>query len=134
MTADPDLDPVYLRAEINALCRQELELTEQAESLSRIPQKPRRAPLDAVNDLSHAENGISFDKHVNVIGHNLKRMHDHAQFTCYSLDDLLQSRFDRIDKHCAPILRTPDNLILEAGNCPGVAPIPIHARQYMPGE
>jgi hypothetical protein len=60
-------------------------------------------------------------------------MHDHIKLGCYFLNDPLQSRFNRGVKHCTPILGAPNETIFESRNCPGIAPIPIHARHYTRG-
>jgi hypothetical protein len=101
------------------------------------PQDTGSVGLDLGDKLSGCPTRVRFEKQVNVVRHHLKRVDSHVTHFGRFVDQFLQSSFDSVDQHLAPIFWAPDDVILEAENCPGIARISgvttIHAALYKCG-
>ena len=79
-----------------------------------LPQNTRCVTLESIDDLRDTTGRIGFDKQVNVVRHDFHLVNREVQFVGFFLQQNSQPSIHQIDKHLSSILRTPDNVILQA--------------------
>jgi hypothetical protein len=76
-------------------------------------QRVRRKALQPVHDLSHTDRRTAFDKQMHVVGHNLHDVNRQSQLFGLLAKKDFQSRIYRLHQYGAPVLRTPDDVVLQ---------------------
>ena len=94
----------------------------------------RRVGLDLRDKLGRGPTRVSLQEQVDVIGHNLEGVNRHVAQLSGFVDQFLEADLDSTDQDLPTILRTPDDVILEAENGPGVprvsSPVVTYAALY----
>ena len=83
-------------------------------------QHARRDRLELRGDLRRRPARVGLDKGVDVVRHHFQRVDRHVACGGDLAHQFLQPGFHPIDQDGATIFRTPDDVILEAENCPGI--------------
>jgi hypothetical protein len=76
--------------------------------------------LEPTGDIGRCPARIGLDERVNVVGHHFQSVDRHVPVVGDLVNQFLQPILDAIDQDWTAILWTPDKVILEAENCPGV--------------
>ena len=97
-----------------------------------LAQEPGCRPLEAIDDLGNGTRRIALDKDVNVIWHHLDLVQKKAVLGRDLAEQLLEPIINGRRQNGAPVLRAPDDVILEAEDRSSVFCVPIshHAQQY----
>lgn len=86
-----------------------------------IAQEPRGCALETVDDLGDRAGRVALDEQMHVIWHHLHLVNGEIVLDRHFFDELLEPGIYRRRQHRASILWTPDDVILEAENSPGIA-------------
>jgi hypothetical protein len=84
--------------------------------LELLPHLAGRVPFQAIDDLCDTQGGVGLNEQVDVIGHNFESVNSDVKFRCLLDQQVPKANRDVVDENRAAILRTPDQVILEAEN------------------
>jgi hypothetical protein len=93
-------------------------------------QDMRRVTLKLVDDMLNCLGRLTSDKYVNVVGVNLHYLNLNTHLLRLKVKQLAQTLSDLWSKHLFPILRTPDQVILDVVNTTSVSLISVAHRHY----
>jgi hypothetical protein len=87
--------------------------------------------FQSVSDFGDRPTGIAFQEKVNVVRHDFKGVNDHLKFFAFCLQENFEAFGNATRQNRSPIFWTPDEMIFEAKNSPGIFSIPVfHLLQY----
>jgi hypothetical protein len=98
-----------------------------------LPKNAAGPALEAVDDLGNRQRRVRLNEQVHVVGHHFHGVDRHVVFGSDFHAEFLESVINRRDKHLAPVLRAPDQVVFEAENSPNIGAVSwfgVHRERY----
>ena len=94
-------------------------------------QKTRGLPFELVHNMLDCLGRLSSNEHMNVVRHNLYRLKLNTELLSFKAQNFLEPYCDIISQHFFPVLRTPDEVILDVVDTARISLVPVtHAYDY----
>ena len=106
---------------------------QRRQARKRIAQHAGGIAFEVIGKLLRGKRWRAIHEHMQVIGHDVKRLDGAMQFSCFLKQQFFQTLRNRARQHLAAVLRTPDEVVIDGRDATSNVTIPFstHVLQHI---